>query len=205
MPNGFSYRIEDPEGNIVSSIYLKAGEEKILTLDVKVSPTAEPFSLDLSVAAVSGESRDALSLTLNILGSYELGYVTENFYVEGAVGETVPFELAVENSGYNIVNNLQIEVTDIPEDFNVTLTPKITSLLQPGASAVYTLQIEVPPDIDAGDYYVLVQANSDQVEGDVRAVRLEVEQRGEVAYLGLALIVVIVAALVVVYWRFGRR
>ncbi|MFB0569660.1 MAG: NEW3 domain-containing protein, partial [Nitrososphaeria archaeon] len=105
----------------------------------------------------------------------------------------------------NIVNNLEIEITDMPEDFNVTLTPKIISLLQPGASAVYTVQIEIPPDVDAGDYYVSLQAKSDQVAGAVRSVHLEVAQRGEVAYLGLVLIVVIVAALVVVYWRFGRR
>lgn len=205
LPSGFSYLIEDSEGNIVSSIYLLAGEEKILRLDVKVSPTAEPSPVDLSVTAVSGESSDALSLRLNILGSYELGYVTRSFYVEAMVGETVPFELVVENNGYNIVNNLEIEITDMPEDFNVTLTPKILSLLQPGASAVYTVQIEIPPDIDAGDYYVSLQAKSDQVTGAVRSVHLEVAQRGEVAYLGLVLIVIIVASLVVVYWRFGRR
>jgi len=205
LPSGFSYLIKDPAGNIVSSIYLKAAEEKVLSLDVKVSPTAEPSPVDLTVTAASGESRDTLSLRLNVLGWYKLGYVTENFYIKGMVGQMVFFQLAVENTGYSSVNNLQVQVTDKPSDFNVTLTPNITPLLQAGASAVYTVQIEIPPNINAGDYYVVLQPKSDQLAGDVRAVHVEVGQTGEVAYLGAALIIIIVAALAIVYWRFGRR
>ncbi|MEM2488038.1 MAG: NEW3 domain-containing protein, partial [Thermoproteota archaeon] len=153
LPSGYSWLVKDDSGNVLSKIYLKAGENKNLNLFVSIPPLAEPDIIPIILEANSGDSVERLDLSLGILGSYSISYVTQNFYCETTAGESIIFQVEAKNTGYSSLSNLILGVSDVPDGFSVKVSPELVSLLKPQESAVFSLTVTSDADVSPGDYY----------------------------------------------------
>lgn len=205
IPAGYNWVIKDSSGSVLSKLYLKAGETKKLNVIVSIPPLAEPDVLSIVLEASAGESIDRLNLSLGVLGWYSVAYITQNFYCESTAGESVVFQAEVKNTGYSSLSNLGLKVSDIPDGFDIEVNPNVIPLLKPQESTVFSITITSDADISAGDYYITLSLNADQIQAIARSLHVYVKQRGEVLLIGALIAVVMIGALLLIYRRYGRR
>lgn len=205
LPSGYTWLIKDSSGNVLSKLYLKAGESKNLNIVVSIPPLAEPNIIPFTLKAYTGNSYDQANFSLGVLGWYKLSYVTQDFYVETTAGSTTTFQVSVRNSGYSSLSNIRLQVSDVPSGFTVNVDPSVVLLLKPQDSATFTISITTNSDISAGDYYITLNLVSDQSQVPTRSLHVYVKQSAGVVYVGVALIVVLAGVLVVFYRKYGRR
>ncbi|MEM2273967.1 MAG: NEW3 domain-containing protein, partial [Thermofilum sp.] len=153
LPQGYTWALKDAQGNVVSQVYLPAGGSLNLYLAVSVPPLAEPGAVSFQVSVTAGSTGDSLGLSLGILGSYKLSYVTQNFYVEMLPGSTSTFQVTVRNDGYSSLTNVKLSVASTPSGFTASVSPQNVLLLKPGNTTTFTVSVTADPTVDAGDYY----------------------------------------------------
>lgn len=210
LPPGYSWMAKDSSGNVLSKLYLKAGEDKNLKIVVSIPPLAEPSVLSFTLETNTSNSYDNLTLSIGILGSYSINYVTQSFYVESTAGSTTTFQVEVQNTGYSSLTNVKINLADIPSNFDVQVSPNLVLLLKPQDTATFTITITTTADVSAGDYYITLGLTADQLTADqtsslVRALHVYVKQSGLAVYVGVGIVLVVLAALFIVYRKYGRR
>ncbi|MEM1553383.1 MAG: NEW3 domain-containing protein [Thermoproteota archaeon] len=205
LPSGYSWLVKDESGNVLSKIYLKTGESKNLNLFVNIPPLAEPNIILITLEASSGDSVERLNLSLGILGSYTISYITQNFYCETTAGESITFQVEAKNTGYSSLSNLILGVSDVPDGFSVKVSPELVSLLKPQESAVFSLTVTSDADVSPGDYYITLSLKADQSQAPARSLHVYVKQRGETVIIGVLIVVIMVAATFMIYRRYGRR
>ncbi|MEM0218842.1 MAG: NEW3 domain-containing protein [Thermoproteota archaeon] len=210
LPPGYSWMAKDSSGNVISKLFLKAGENKMLNVIVSIPPLAEPSVLSFTLDANTSNSYDNLSLSLGILGSYSISYVTQSFYLESTAGSTTTFQVQVQNTGYSSLTNVQLSATNIPSNFNVQVDPNIVLLLKPQDTATFTITITTTADVSAGDYYITLNIQADQLTADqtqslVRPLHVYIKQSSLAVYFGVGIVLVVLVALIIVYRKYGRR
>jgi len=210
LPTGFTWQIRDVAGNVVSRLYLRAGEERQVRVVVSVPPLAEPTAVSLTLEANASGSTHSLRLSLGVLGSYSLSYETQNFYVENTAGQSSVFQVIVKNTGYSSLTNLKLETFSVPKGFRVTVSPDVVLVLKPQETASFTVTITTQSDVSAGDYYILLRPSADQLTPDqvtalTRALHVYVKPSGTAVYIGVMALLVLVALTFIVYRRYGRR
>jgi uncharacterized membrane protein len=205
VPAGYNWIVKDSSGSVISKLYLKARETKKLNVIVSIPPLAEPDVLSIVLEADTDGSVDRLSLGLGILGWYSVAYVTQNFYCELTAGESTVFQVEVKNTGYSSLSNLKLAISDVPSGFNVKVDPSAVPLLKPQENAVFSLTIASDADISAGDYYVTLSLKADQSQAAARSLHIYVKQRGEVLWVGVLIVVILVVAMFFIYRKYGRR
>jgi len=205
LPAGYAWNIKDAAGNVLSNLYLKAGETKDLSAIVTVPPLAEPNIISFALQANVSGTTDRLNLGLGILGYYSIAYVTQDFYLETTAGTSTIFQVDVKNTGYSSLTNVGLDLSDIPTGFTVTADPNLVLLLKPQETATFSLTVTTDADVSAGDYYVTMTLKSDQAQATALALHAYVKQTSLVVYIGAGIVVVLVVALFLIYRRYGRR
>ncbi|RLE62119.1 MAG: hypothetical protein DRJ38_10230 [Thermoprotei archaeon] len=204
LPETYMYTIRDKNGNIIGQIYLESGEEEEIELSIPVPIGAEPGFIRFTLTA-KGETSEAKSeLGINVLGKYELKILTENFYIEATAGSKEKFYLNVKNTGYNAISNIKVSIISVPRNIEVGIDPKEIPVLMPGETGRFVLTISVSPEATAGDYFVEFSVEAEDIS-IIRLLRISVRQRGEIAYIGLIMIVLVIIVLAFFYRRYGRR
>ncbi|MBO3800462.1 MAG: carboxypeptidase regulatory-like domain-containing protein [Candidatus Brockarchaeota archaeon] len=205
LPVGYSWKLSDPNGNILSKVYLKSNERKKLNLVIDVPPLEEPRTIPFLLEAHTAESSSRLGLTLGILGFYSMSYETRSFYMETTAGSESSFVIEIKNNGYSVLTSVKPILTSIPEKFRVEYTPELIPFLKPQERALFTLRIKTDADISAGDYFISFKVKSDQYSLPERDLRILIRQRIEIIVIGIAMIVIL---LILLYWirrLYGRR
>jgi len=205
LPKDFSYQIKDLSGNVVSKILIGAGEIGTYLIEIQIPPDVEPTTLLMKVIATCLNNTYEEEIGLSVLGKYDMKYVTENYFIKINAGSTGIFSLTVKNTGYNTLTDVRVNIVDCPSDFNVSVIPDRVNEIKPGDSGTFSIYIEVPPDVDSGDYYVVINVSSSQLSIDKRAIHIEVSQTSRALYYALGILSAVICILIVVYKLFGRR
>ncbi|MEM4853152.1 MAG: NEW3 domain-containing protein [Thermofilum sp.] len=205
LPQGYTWALKDAQGNVVSQVYLPAGGSLNLYLAVSVPPLAEPGAVSFQVSVTAGSTGDSLGLSLGILGSYKLSYVTQNFYVEMLPGSTSTFQVTVRNDGYSSLTNVKLSVASTPSGFTASVNPQNVLLLKPGNTTTFTVSVTADPTVDAGDYYISLVLSADQVDAQSRDLHVFVKPPSTPAYYAVLAAALLLAGVVLAFRKFGRR
>jgi len=204
LPSTFTYTIEDEMGNKISGLYMKPNVERTLIIRVNIPSITDITTTEFAFVVSYLNQTITLPLSLSIIGEKKVEILTENFLVRAYLGEDKEFLLKVRNNGTVTLNDLRILLTEIPGDFNITVSPQTLSLA-PGKEGVFTMMISIPGDIPAGDYYVSFRIISSEYIGPEYLLRIEVEQSISYTMLGAAVVIVMTIVLLIAYKRYGRR
>ena len=212
VPDGFIYKIEKSYGgdeipglNLDPTAY---AAEKIRFVLISFVDTGEyPVTLEV----VSEEIKASIDLKAIVTARYGLSLVTPDGLLNTKIqaGKDNYFSFTITNTGTAELEkiNFSSRVRGGPSGWSVTFNPPDIDSLPAGAEREIEITIKPPKKTIAGDYEITVSAEPEDkydVE-DSLDIRLTVLTPTIWGWVGIAIVIVIIAGLVVLFMRLGRR
>jgi uncharacterized repeat protein (TIGR01451 family) len=206
VPEGFRARVTEQYGSQeLTSVPLKVGEEK--TVSVKVTPGygAKQGRYPVLVQASSEKARAQLELAMEVSGEPQLDITGrgERLSASATAGKESPFEVVVTNRGSAPAQNIKLEATP-PSGWKVAFQPERLEALAPEESRTVTALVTPSDKAIAGDYMLTVRAVR---EGANKSADFRVTVRTSTMWGVVGVLVIAAAAVVLVaaMLRYGRR
>ncbi len=170
-------------------------------------PLPEPGPYKITLEAVSGELKGSGELTAVITAKYFMSTVPaleERYNTTAQAGRDNFFSIKVRNLSTATIDNIKFSSTK-PEGWTISFKPdKIESL---NAIDEQTVDVNIKPAAKTivGDYVITLTAAGTQVSAGEMAVRVTVESPSIWGWVGVGIILVVVAGVIGVFMQFSRR
>lgn len=204
-PDGWQVSARPTGETRAASVTVPAGGSERLTVEVDPPDEATSGTYPVVVQAAGGGNTASAELTVEVTGTFGIGIVLpdERLNVDVRAGETSEIPLLVVNEGSAPLTGVGIAATP-PSGWEVSFSPETVEVIEPGASAEVTAVITPSGEAIVGDYRITMRASVPEAEDSVE-VRATVETSALWGAVGIGVIVVALAALAMVFRRFGRR
>jgi uncharacterized membrane protein len=205
-PEGYTSTYKEQYGTQdITSLLIKAGESKDLTVSVKPNPSAPSGQVPVTFEAIGDKVDATAQLTLDIGGlpAMMIAGPDDRLSGEAYAGQERSIPLTIANIGSAPVVNVGLSSTP-PQGWKVAFDPKrlppipiggvqkVNVLLTPGAQAI------------AGDYLINITAIGDGLDQNV-SYRVTVLTSTLWGVAGIGVILIALLVLVGAVGRFGRR
>ncbi len=208
-PSGWTTYITPsyPKDKIIGDIRLEPGATSGNRISVyTASPSwAEPGEYQVTVEASSGEIQGTLSVIPVVSARYGMSLTTPDglLSTKATAGKDNFFTLVVANTGSAPLDNITFS-SDKPTGWTVEFSP--AQIDSPVAGGSQTVDVNIKPGAKAiaGDYEVVLTAKAEQGTTEV-SIRVTVETPTVWGWVGVAIIVLVIAGLAFVFMRFSRR
>ena len=189
-----------------TGVEVGAGKSSSLSVTVATRRGITPGEYTIPIIVETDDRRlsDSVTLELQVKGAYRLTLELTPLNIRVTAGEECDAIASVRNEGQSTITNVKLEF-DTPSGWTVSSKPENVLRLEPGRSVDFTVKVKPPPDALAADYYITVTATSDQAEPASRDLRVTVEVPTGWGYFGVVAIIVIVLAVVGIFWKFRRK
>jgi uncharacterized membrane protein len=138
---------------------------------------------------------DRFELSLNVLPGY--------YYREITPGQETTLYLEIRNTGNQAITDIRL-VSDNPEGWKVSLNPESIAYLGAGSSQSIDVNVTAPPGTGRGDYTLTIIAEASQTRTAMSTVVNVVSSLSVWLWVGVGLAVLLIAAFVIIFLRFGR-
>jgi uncharacterized membrane protein len=205
-PDGWQVSARPSGESQASSVAVKASSSSTITVTANPPSTVPAGPYPISVKATEGGQEVDASLSVTIIGSYQLTLTTidQRLNAEGTAGGSIPFQFVVQNSGTAALRAVRLTATP-PTGWKVTFSPSDTlDSVDAGTSKTVTANITPSDQAIAGDYVVTFSAANAQATGS-QDIRVTVDTSLTWAVVGIGLVVLAFVGLGWVFRRFGRR
>ena len=170
--------------------------------------TPELGEYPITLEASSGDIQSSIELTAvvtSVPASYTLYLTTSDGILSttAQAGEENYFTIAVVNSGTGDIDSISLS-TNKPRGWAVELSPTNIASVAAGNFQTVEMNIKPPPDAIAGDYEIIVRASGTQASDNVE-IRVTVKTSSLWGWVGIGIIVLVIAGLAVIFMRFSRR
>lgn len=146
----------------------------------------------------------AKDLTLKLKSESGMTVNYDKLAYNAGPGETFKINMYVTNTGSgSALTNVYPEVT-APSGWVVSSSPESASTIKAGETQTFIISIQPPGNIVASDYDVSVDIVSDQSQA-TEDFRITIATSSYVPYVAGGIIVVVLAGLVLLYRKYGRR
>ena len=216
VPPSFSYSITSSygEGTAIAAIRLDPQKTYPDTIKVTVRPdmwiVPEPGEYLITVEAASGEIKNSIELKAIIMAKYEVEIepVTGRLNTTATAGEDSYFTIFVTNTGSADLQkiNFSSAITGKPAGWSVTFDPQDIDVLPVRAKREVQINIKPAQKTISGDYMVAISANPESGYAfDNIDVRVTVLTPTIWGWVGIGIVVLVIAGLIVMFMRLGRR
>jgi uncharacterized membrane protein len=191
---------EEGESSTVQKIIVTATPASWLTPEVGEYP--------ITLEASSGDIKSSIELTA-VVTSVPATYTLYLTSPDGVLSTTAQagkdnyFTLAVANSGTGAIDNISLS-TNKPKGWTVELSQTNINSVAAGDYQTVEMNIKPPPDAISGDYELIVRASGTQAS-DSLEIRVTVKTSSLWGWVGIGIIVLVIAGLAVIFMRFSRR
>lgn len=189
----------------ISTLRVKEGQSQTIAVDVSPKPGAGPGEYPVNVRISSNDSSAEARLTVVLTGTYHLDAGTPNgiLSLEAYPGKTTTFSLFVKNSGSAPNRNIAFSSFK-PENWETTFKPEKIDALAPGEMRQVEVTIKPGQQTLVGDYSVGIMTNGEKAEKTIE-MRVTVKASAAWGWLGIGLIVLVIAGLGLLFLKMGRR
>jgi len=204
------------------SITEKYGTEKIKSFTMKLfepippefkvrfGPVAgyapEPGEYPLTLTATSEEVKATIELKTVVTARYEFEMIpaTGRLNAEVTASEDNHLSILLINGGSAAIEDITF-ISGRPEGWSITYNPETIESL--GAGLVQEVDVVItPPDKTiAGDYAITLGSEGKPELSDSLELRVTVLTPTIWGWVGVIIVVVVIAGLAVLFWRLGRR
>jgi uncharacterized membrane protein len=169
-------------------------------------PLPEPGEYPITLEVTSGELQNTIELKAVITAVYDLRLVpSEELYNTSAIaGRDNFFSIEVVNLGSDDISNITFSSSK-PSGWTIEFTPdKLDSI---PALDYQTVDVTIVPAAKAiaGDYSITIQTSSDQTAAEPLELRVTVETPTVWGWVGIGIIILVIAGIGYIFVRFGRR
>lgn len=216
VPEGFYYRVQKTTGTEeIPGISIDPTEtypEPKMKVVVGSYPwmPPEPGEYSIVVEAVSGNVRGSIELTAIITEQYEISLSTPSgrMNTEAQVGKENTFIMEVANTGSTTLEGIEFEssIRGNPTGWEIDYQPETIDTLVADDSREITVTIVPPDKTIAGDYEITFTAQPDSGDAsDSMEIRTTVLTPTIWGWVGVIIVILVVAGLIFMFWRLGRR
>jgi uncharacterized membrane protein len=205
-----------PRDRQILDIRMEPPEEGESSTVQKIIVTATPASwlapevgeYPITLEASSGDIKSSIELTA-VVTSVPATYTLYLTSPDGVLSTTAQagkdnyFTLAVANSGTGAIDNISLS-TNKPKGWTVELSQTNLNSVAAGNYQTVEMNIKPPPDAISGDYELIVRASGTQAS-DSLEIRVTVKTSSLWGWVGIGIIVLVIAGLAVIFMRFSRR
>ena len=196
---------------VITAISLEPGKtEYPETIKVIVAPRfqrmPEPGDFKVTVEASSGEVKDTIELIATWPGVADLNLVptSERYNTSATAGKDNYFSIDILNYGTVTLENIAFSSYK-PDEWTIDYSPARIASLAAGDFLTVDVNIKPPPKTVAGDYSITLRASGEQATTESIKIRVTVNTPSVWGWVGVAIIVLVVAGLAFVVMRFSRR
>ncbi len=168
-------------------------------------PLSEPGEYKITLELTSGDITGTTELTAVITTLYRMSVVstTERLNTKAKAGGDNFFSIEVLNLGTAAIENIKFSSTK-PSGWSIKFTPDKIDSLKAFDSQTVDVNIKPPTKTIAGDYQISLRASGEQASEEIK-VRITVETPTIWGWVGVAIIVLVIAGLIYIFMRFSRR
>lgn len=216
VPAGFNYSITPSygEGTEIAAIRLDPKKTYPDTLRLTVRPyvwlTPEPGEYSIVVEAVSGELRSSIELKAIVTAKYDLDLKTETgrLNTNATAGSDNYLKISITNTGSADLEKIDFssKITGGPAGWSITFDPKKIDSLPVGSTR--EVQVNIKPDKKtiSGDYMLTISAEPESKYAfDSLDIRVTVLTPTIWGWVGVGVVVLVIAGLAAMFIRLGRR
>jgi uncharacterized membrane protein len=193
------------EEKFISSLRLKAGQSQTMAVEVKPYTLASPGEYPILVKINSAEAEAQAVLKVVLTGTYKLeaGTPTGLLSLNALRGKTANLSIYVKNSGSALLSNLRF-MSFKPENWEIKFSPDKIETIEPGQLKQVEVSITPTEQALVGDYSVGLNAESGRTSKTIE-LRVTVNASTAWGWIGIGIIVFVMAGLVFLFIRLGRR
>jgi uncharacterized membrane protein len=153
----------------------------------------------------SGDKKAEVKLVVALTGIYKLDAGTPSgiLSLEAIAGKTANFSIFVKNTGSAVNRNITFSSFK-PENWEVTFKPEKIDALEPGGLKQVEVTIKPAPQALVGDYSVGAMISGEKSD---KTIEMRVTVRASTAWgwIGIGVIIVVIAGLSALFIWLGRR
>ncbi len=189
----------------ISSIRVREGQSQTVAVEVAPAQNAASGEYPVLVRIGSGESKAEVKLTVNLTGTYRLDAGTPNgiLSLEAFAGKPTTFSLFVKNTGSAVNRNVTFSSFK-PENWETAFKPEKIEALAPGEMKQVEIKVTPGPQSLVGDYSVGIMTNGEKADKTVE-MRVTVKASSAWGWIGIGIILLVIAGLSFLFVKMGRR
>ncbi len=165
----------------------------------------EPGEYPITLSVTAGEVTGSIDLTAVVTSTYimSLAPAEERYNTTATAGRDNYFTVEVQNNGSAAIDDITFS-SNKPKGWTIEFSPDKIDTLAALNSQTVEVNVKPPAKTIAGDYQISLTAKGKQISDDVD-IRVSVETPTIWGWVGVAIIVVVIAGLIYVFMRFSRR
>lgn len=189
----------------IASLSLDKGTSQNLTVNIVPPQNVTAGEYKISCAAVSAAETLKSDLTVVITGTYSMTLSTPTglLSADAYAGQTSDVTLSLTNTGSSDLSNVVLTAS-APKDWAVTFDEKSIDKLSAGETKQVIAHIKASSNAIAGDYVVSMSANTSETSSQAD-FRVAVKTSTLWGIVGIVIILALIAGLVFLFRKFGRR
>ncbi len=189
----------------IASLSLDKGSTQNLTVNIIPPQNVTAGEYKISCAAVSANETLKTDLTVVITGTYSMTLSTPTglLSADAYAGRTSDITLSLTNTGSSDLSNVVLTAT-APNDWAVSFDEKSIDTLAAGETKQVIAHIKASSDAIAGDYVVSMSASTNETSSQAD-FRVAVKTSTLWGIVGVVIILALIAGLVFLFRKFGRR
>lgn len=190
----------------ISSFRIKGGQNQTVAVEVAPPKDATSGTYPINVSVTSGEKKAEIKLSVILTGIYKLdaGTPTGLLSLDAFTGKPANMSLFVRNTGSAVNRNLTLSSFK-PENWKVEFKPEKIDALEPGAMKQVEVTIIPAAQALVGDYSVGLSADGEKGSSKMVEIRVAVKTSTAWGWIGIIIIVAVIAALGGLFVWLGRR
>jgi len=215
VPDGFTSSIAPSYGSTSQIAAIRLDPQKTYPDSITVTATPisfqppQPGEYPITVVASSGDLKASIDLKAIVTAKYDLQLKTSTglLNTNATSGDDNYLTISVANTGTADLEKIEFSSkTSSPSGWSVTFDPKEIDLLPVGGT--HDVQVDIKPDKKSisGDYLVTISAEPQAKNAfgsfDLRVTVLTPTIWG---WVGVAIVILVVAGLAYMFMRLGRR
>jgi len=200
-----------PAGKELPAIGLEPEKTYPDTIKVGFAPLAgefpEPGEYVVTLTASSGDITETIELkaVVTALYRYALYTGTGRLSTKVTAGKENRFSVMIANTGTEVIEKIEL-LSSKPAEWSIEFEPtdEINNL-EPGMAQELYAVIKPPREAIAGDYVVTMQAISPDLAKRQMEIRVTVLTPTILGWVGIGIVLVVIAGLGFLFRRLGRR
>lgn len=193
----------------ISAIRIREFQAAPETIKVIVAPVPwdlpEPGEYPIILTATSGDLKESIVLKATVTARYGMDVYTETgrLNTKATAGEDNHLAIKVRNSGSADLDKITLSSSK-PEGWLITFNPENVDNLAPGLAQDVDVVIKPADKAIAGDYMITLRANSKEINDSI-SIRVTVVTPTIWGWLGIVIVLAVIAGLVIMFRQLGRR
>jgi uncharacterized membrane protein len=215
-PDNFYYSIQQSYGGTadIASVKIDPVSSYGETVKLKVTPNIfalpDPGEYTITFKVASDDVKSELNLKVVITSRFSIALSTPDGILSGQITESKDnfFKVNVKNTGSTVMENINLtsRIRGAPSGWDVTFDPDKIDTLAANNTKEVKVNIKPTAKTISGDYEVVITAKPENAStSDELTLRVTVLTRTIWGWVGVAIVVLVVAGLIAMFIFMGRR